>query len=190
MYYMEVTAALLGATSVSGIGAFLLKCTSSSSSSSSSSSPSSSGWTSWFSLPSSRTATRLGLLALLGVALSALLEFASRGSSRLVPTFSRRASAHKDAAVGWQKLGRLTRSRRIQLRDPSLTPGDYAAWYAHLAEQRAAVSAVVLVPSATYRAFSDPARVFAAIRRQRDMFKRYQDMFQGKLQVLDHYDDD
>ena len=45
------------------------------------------------------TASRLGLFGLLGVAVSALLEFASKGSSKLIPTFAKRAEAHKKAAV-------------------------------------------------------------------------------------------
>ena len=180
-YYMELAAALLSAASVSGIGAFLLKWTSSSSGSVAATASSS----------SAITASRLGLFGLLGVAVSALLEFASKGSSKLIPTFAKRAEAHKKAAVWWQKLTRLTRSRRIQLRCPSLSVEDYVAWYADLVRQRQMVSTIAMVPSATYRAFNDPARVFAAIRRRRDMFQRYQQMFQGKLEVKDDdYDDD
>lgn len=172
-YYMELAATLLGAASVSGLGGFLLK------------------WTSPGSVTSSSSTTsRLGLFALLGATVSALLEFASKGSSKLIPTFAKREATHKKAAVWWQKLTRLTRSRRIQLRNPSLSVDDYVVWYDELVRQRQLVSAVAMVPSATYRAFNDPARVFAAIRRKRDMFLRYQEMFEGKLEVHDEYDDD
>ncbi|XP_076469077.1 uncharacterized protein LOC143299652 [Babylonia areolata] len=169
-YYLEVMAALLGAASVSGIGAFLVKWCGSSG-----------------TCPS---ASRAGALGALGVVLASLLEFGSKGSSSLLPSLCKRCEGHKKAAVGWQRLTRLTRSYRIQLRNPALTPDDFMVWYAHLVQQRQKVSAIALVPSATYRAFNDPGRVFSALKRRREMFVLYQQMYEGKVDPLDLYDDD
>ncbi|KAL8595209.1 hypothetical protein ACOMHN_043362 [Nucella lapillus] len=174
-YYLELAAALLGAASVSGIGAFLVK------------------WSGGAVCGggTSSTASRAGLLGLMGVLLASLLEFGSKGSSKVIPTLCKRCDGHKKAAVGWQRLTRLTRSYRIQLRNPALTTEDFMTWYAHLVQQRQHISAITLVPSATYRAFNDPARIFAALKKRREMFVQYQQMAEGKLDVKgDDYDDD
>lgn len=169
-YYMEVTAALLGAVSVSGVGACLLQ------------------WNSGGE--AGVMSSRLGLFGLLGVVVSAVIEIAGKGSTSLIPTLNKRLVAHKKAAVGWQRLTRLTRSYRIQLRNPALQVRDYVTWYAELVHMRQEVSKVAMVPSATYRQFNDPGRVFAALRRKRTMFLHYQEMHEGKVEVDDDFDDD
>ena len=91
-YYVELIAALLGASSVSGIGVFLFQ------------------WDSGSEGMWGASASPLGWLGMLGVVVAALLEFASKGSTKVIPTFSKRCEGHKKAAVGWQRLTRLTRS--------------------------------------------------------------------------------
>nr|KAG5705571.1 hypothetical protein BaRGS_034769 [Batillaria attramentaria] len=169
-YYMEVTAALLGTASVSGVGACLLQ------------------WNSGGE--AGLISSRLGLCGLFGAVVSLLIELAGKGSTKLIPSLNKRLVAHKKAAVGWQRLTRLTRSYRIQLRNPDLDVRDYVAWYAELVAMRQEVSKIAMVPSSTYREFNDPGRVFAALRRKRNMFLRYQEMYDGKQDVDDDYDDD
>lgn len=153
-YYVELTAALIGAISVSGIGAFLLKWTGSS--------------------DTNGMTTRVGLLGLFGTGVSVLLEFASNGSSKLVPTFSARAESHKKAAAGWQRLTRMARSYRVQLRNPKLNVSDYVLWYDELVRMRETVSQIAMVPINTYEAFEDASFIFDMLQRRRSVFVRYQ----------------
>lgn len=175
-YYLEVAAAVIGAASISGLGALLLKWNS--------------GGLAAFTRTTSTTATKVGLLGLLGVVVSALLEFVSKGSSGLVPTFGKRGDAHKLAAAGWQRLTRLARSRRIQLQSPAADVSDYQTWYEELVGMRQEVSEIAMVAKATHRAFNDAGRVYVFTKRKQAMFLCYKEMCKGDLEVKENYEDD
>lgn len=153
-YYMELTAAIIGSASVSGIGAFLLQ------------------WNGGTSGTGSMT-SRFGLIGLLGAGMSVLLGLLSSGSSKLIPTFSKRAEIHKEAAAGWQSLSRLAKSYRIQLRNPQLRVGDYIRWYDELVRMRESVSRIAMVSINTYKVFEDPGHVYRSLNQKRSLFLQY-----------------
>ncbi|CAG5131187.1 unnamed protein product [Candidula unifasciata] len=149
VYYMEVAAALLGAVSLTSIGAYFMQ----------------SQGTEWFS--------NMGKLGGVGVVGAFIIELMSKGSARIIPSLSRRAEAHVTAGASWQALAQKTRSYRIQLDNPKLDVPVYAEWYHDLITQREKLCSAVCIPESTYRKFNDPALVFKPLKRRKHLFLQF-----------------
>ncbi|BFZ08989.1 hypothetical protein BsWGS_12028 [Bradybaena similaris] len=152
VYRMELVAALLGTVSLTTIGAWLLQKQTDS----------------WFS-----NISKLGGVGVVGVVAAFIIEMMSKGSTRIIPSLSRRAQAHVTAGASWQALALKTRSYRIQLDNPKLDVPVYAEWYLDLITQREKLSSMVCIPQPTYIKFNDPSLVFQPLKQRRHLFLRF-----------------
>ena len=61
-------------------------------------------------------ASSAGVAGVLALPLCGILQFLSNGSSSLAPTVAEKAKLHVRAGAGWQRIARLTRAYRVQLK--------------------------------------------------------------------------
>ncbi|RUS85112.1 hypothetical protein EGW08_007117 [Elysia chlorotica] len=166
IYRMEVLAAFLGTVSVSTVAAWFLPKNS------------------WLSPSSSLTEhsfSQLGVLGVVGVAGACVAYVLGKGSSRVIPSLSRRAEVNIEAGAAWQRLAQTTRSFRIRLDNPKLDVPDYASWYEQLVTEREKLCVMASIPQATYEKFNDPNLVYGILRQRRQMFLQYLDLEQCDL---------
>lgn len=159
IYRLEIVAAFLGTVSVSAVGAWFLPRNS------------------WLSSTSSfESFSHLSTVGMVGLAGAGLVYFFSKGSSRVMPSLSRRAELNIEAGAAWQRLAQTTRSFRIRLDNPKLDVPDYADWYEHLLKEREKLCVKVIIPQATYDRFNDPRLVYRIMKQRRKMFLQYLDL--------------
>ncbi|KAK3744978.1 hypothetical protein RRG08_037594 [Elysia crispata] len=149
---MEITAAFLGTISITPVVACFVPKTSS------------------FSSSFIESFGQLGAVGMIGVAGACLLYFLGKGSSRVIPSLSRRADVNVAAAAAWQRLAQTTRSYRIRLDNPKLDVKDYATWYERMLVEREKLCAMASIPQSTYNKFEDPDLVYDKLIRRRQIF--------------------
>ncbi|GFN84518.1 hypothetical protein PoB_001102400 [Plakobranchus ocellatus] len=154
-YRLEILVAFLGTVSVSSIFAWFLP------------------GNSWLTSPSTGNLSRLGTLGIVGVTGAGLLHLLSKGSSRIIPSLSKRAETYVGAAAAWQRLAQKTRSYRIRLDNPKLDVPDYADWYEGLIAERERLCVMAVIPQTTYDKFNNPRLVYHTMRQRRQMFLQY-----------------
>ncbi|GFR81128.1 hypothetical protein ElyMa_004061800 [Elysia marginata] len=158
IYRLEIVAALLGTISISAVTAWCL--------------PKSS----WLTSPSFENLSQMSTMGIVGMTGAGLVYFLSKGSSRVIPSLSRRAELNIEAAAAWQRLAQTTRSFRIRLDNPKLDVPDYATWYEQLITEREKLCVKVSIPQATYERFNDPKLVYSIMKQRRHMFLQYLDL--------------
>ncbi|KAK3780743.1 hypothetical protein RRG08_050707 [Elysia crispata] len=161
---MEIIAAFLGTVSVSAVAAWFAPKTS------------------WFSSSSMESFSQLGAVGMIGVAGACLVYFLGKGSSRVIPSLSRRADVNIAAGAAWQRLAQTTRSFRIRLDNPKLDVPDYATWYEHLLAEREKLCVMASIPQSTYDRFNDPKLVYNILRQRRQMFLQYLELEHSELE--------
>ncbi|XP_055883312.1 uncharacterized protein LOC106072044 isoform X1 [Biomphalaria glabrata] len=152
-YWTEIIAALLGAFSVTGLGIWLAQLQS--------------------TITSVVAFVQLGTLGIFGLMVAFVVQLISKGSERVLPSFSKRAESHIKAAAAWQRLAQRAKSFRIQLDNPKLDISTFAEWYEQLIEQKEKLSSTIIIAQSTFNLLDDPKKVFAEMKKQRQMFLQY-----------------
>ncbi|KAH9492983.1 hypothetical protein Btru_022818 [Bulinus truncatus] len=152
-YWSEIIAAFLGTFSVTSLGIWLAQLQS--------------------TITSIATFVQLGSLGILGLIVAFIIQLISKGSERILPSFSKRAEAHIRAGASWQRLAQKAKSFRIQLDNPKLDVNTFSDWYDQLIDQKEKLSSTVIIAQSTFKMLDDPKKVFASIKQQRQMFLQY-----------------
>lgn len=121
-------------------------------------------------------ASRSGVFGIWALPLSAVLEFFSKGSSTLAPSAAERAKLHVAAGAGWQRIGRLSKVYRVQLRhlsDDAMEDGTLVAWYRELAEACEQVSVILPIRAEVYSKYEEPELVRGRIDKRELLLQRY-----------------
>uniref|UniRef100_A0A0B6Z9G8 SMODS and SLOG-associating 2TM effector domain-containing protein n=2 Tax=Arion vulgaris TaxID=1028688 RepID=A0A0B6Z9G8_9EUPU len=155
VYKMELVAALLGTVSLTTVGAWLLQQNTD---------------FSFINL------SKLGGFGIVGIVAAFFIELLGKGSTRVIPSFSRRAESHVTVGAAWQTLAKKTRSYRIQLDNPRLDVPVYAEWYNDLITQREKLCSQVCIPESIYQLYNDPNRVFHPLKERRQMFLQFMEL--------------
>ncbi|KAK7102661.1 uncharacterized protein [Littorina saxatilis] len=124
-------------------------------------------------------ANSAGVAGVLALPLCAILQFFSNGSTTLAPTLAEKAKVHTEAGAGWQRIARLSRVYRLQLKllpDDELNSGVLTAWYREVVEATEEVSKLMPIRADTYIKFEQPETVKVRLDKRENLLKKYKDL--------------
>ncbi|XP_059177569.1 uncharacterized protein LOC131956947 [Physella acuta] len=153
-YLTEIVAAIMGAFAVTSLGVWLAQKTA----------------------DYSVYAANWGYLGIFAVGVAFVLQFISKGSERVLPSFSKRAEGHIKAAGAWQMLAQKAMSYRIRLDNPTLDVKTYAEWYDDLITQKEELNPIVISHGATFQKYDDPEVVYNELKKRKMLLIRYKEL--------------